>query len=79
MTVMITTGVVLLLINTVVLAVALLIVGEEINSGVLIRCLGLNVLALMTSFIPFIGFFSIVIWLAGLMIVFEKNFLDPPM
>ena len=76
MTVMITTGVVLLLINTVVLAVALLIVGEEINSGVLLRCLGLNVLALMTSFIPFVGFFSIVIWLAGLMIVFEKNFLE---
>ena len=39
MTVIITTGVVLLLINTVVLAVALLIVGEEINSGVLLRCL----------------------------------------
>ena len=76
MTVMITTGVVLLLINTVVLAVALLIVGEEINSGVLLRCLGLNIFALMMSFIPFVGFFSIVIWLAGLMIIFEKNFLE---
>ena len=76
MTVMITTGVVLLLINTVVLAIALLIVGDEINSGVLVRCLGLNVFALMMSFIPFVGFFSIVIWLAGLMIIFEKNFLE---
>jgi len=76
MTVMITVGVVLLLINTVVLAVALLIVGEEINSGVLLRCLGLNVVALMVSFIPFLGFFSIVIWLAGLMMIFEKTFLE---
>lgn len=68
-------NVLLIAVGTVILAVALMITGEEgIDRDTLLKCLGIVTTATAVSYIPVVGFMAIVIWFAGLMAVFEKTF-----
>ncbi len=65
-----------LVLSTAVLAGALLVTGEEeVTKESLLKCLGISALALMFSFIPFVGWAAGLVWLVAVMVVFEKDLL----
>lgn len=67
-------AIILIAINTAVLAGALLITGEEeITKDSLIKCLAVTTLAFVIGLVPFIGWISGIVWLVALMVVFEKD------
>lgn len=62
-----------LLLTTGVLAAALVVTGEEISRATLPKCLGVGATAVAVSYIPALGFLSVIVWFAALMIVFKKS------
>ena len=68
---------ILIAIMTGVLAVALLITGEEINSDSLSKAAAVVTFSVIVSYIPYVGgVFAMVSWYAGVMGFFERTFLE---
>lgn len=65
-----------LLLSGGILAIALYFTGEGLDRDTLGKCLGISLAALIVSFVPVFGFMSIVIWVAAVMMVFEKTILE---
>ena len=61
------------LLTTGVLAAALLVTGEQTTKSSLPKCLAVAVIAVAASYVPNLGFLSVLIWFAALMGVFEKS------
>ncbi len=68
--------VIMLIVTTAVLAGVLTIFGEGLDRDMLLKCLGINTGVLVFSLIPYLGMLSPVIWLAAVMAVFEKSFVE---
>lgn len=60
-----------------VLAGAILLAGDEaLHKESILKCLGITLTAMLVGLLPFIGWLSIFVWLAGIMVAFEKEFLE---
>ncbi len=65
-----------LLISSGVLLLALFLTGEELDQSDFLKCLSITLAAMILTFVPVVGFISIFVWVAAVMSVFEKTWLE---
>lgn len=63
-------------VSTASLALGLYLTGEVLDQEDYLKCLGVTVAALVMAMVPVLGFLSVFVWMAAVISVFEKSWLE---